>query len=52
MDKEYIVGQMAENTKENTLMIKNKVMVFILIQMVDLIKDIGQMESNMEKDYL
>jgi hypothetical protein len=52
MDREYIVGQMAENMKENILMIKNMVMVYIHIQMEDLIKDIGQTESNTEKDYL
>ena len=52
MDREYIVGQMAENMKENISMIKNMVMVYIHIQMEDLIKDIGQTESNMEKDYL
>jgi hypothetical protein len=52
MDREYIVGQMAENMKENILMIKNMVMVYIHIQTEDLIKDIGQTESNTEKDYL
>lgn len=43
---------MVESTKENTYMIKNMDMVYILIQMVVHIEENGQMASNMVKVYL
>jgi len=40
---------MEESTKESTMMIKNKVMVFSLGQMVESMKVVGTMENNTEK---
>jgi len=40
---------MVENMKDNIKMIKNKVMVYLLLGMVEFIKANGRMEFNMEK---
>jgi len=52
MVKVFTNGLMVESTKENTYMIKNMDMVYILIQMVVHIEENGQMASNMVKVYL
>lgn len=49
MEEASLYGQMAEDTKDNTLMIKNKVMDSLIGQMEDVIKEDGKMENKMEK---
>ena len=50
MVRGYIHGVMVENMKENTIWIKNMVMVFTTGQMGGNMKVIGLMGSNMEKE--
>lgn len=52
MEEASLYGQMAEDTKDNTLMIKNKVMDSLIGQMEDVIKEVGKMENKMEKAYI
>lgn len=52
MEEASLYGQMAEDTKDNTLMIKNKVMDSLIGQMEDVIKEVGKMENKMEKVYI
>lgn len=49
MVKESICGQMEDDMKENTKMIKNMDMVFINGLMEKDMKECGLMENNMEK---
>ena len=50
MVRGYIHGVMVENMKENTIWIKNMVMVFTTGQMGGNMKVIGLTGSNMEKE--
>lgn len=50
MEREFILGKMAGNMKENTKMIKNMAMVFILGLMAENMKANGRMANNMEKE--
>ena len=47
MERAYTHGLMAENMMDFMLMIKNKVLVCILGQMEEHMKDIGLMENSM-----
>ena len=49
MAKEYIHGEMEGNMMEIITWIKSMVMVFIIGQMEENMKDNGKMEGNMEK---
>lgn len=51
MDKVFTSGQMVENTKAATLMIKKKVMEFTHILTGAAIKETGTMVSNMAREY-
>ena len=52
MVKEYTLGQMEENMKENTLMIKSMDTVYTHIQTEGAIKANGKMVNSMVKGYL
>lgn len=52
MGEENINGQMAENTQENTNLIKSKVLEFILGMMAKSLKGIGNKENNMGKAFI
>jgi hypothetical protein len=52
MDKEYLVGLMAEDTKVNIYRIKNTDLVYILGKMEDSMLDNGKMANSMVKEYI
>ena len=49
-DLEHLLGQMDENMKVSTKMIKKKVMVHLHGLMAEHMKENGSMENNMEKE--
>jgi hypothetical protein len=52
MEEAFLFGQMVEDTKDSTLMIKNRVMDSLIGQMEDVIKEVGKTENRMEKVYI
>ena len=48
MEKEFLLGLMAGNTRECTTMMKSKAMAFLNGQMEGYTKETGPMENNME----
>lgn len=52
MEKECLLGLMEENTWDVIFKIKNMVLELLLSRMGGLMREIGKMENNMEKDYI
>jgi hypothetical protein len=49
MEKVYLLGQMAEDMKDNIATIKNKVLVYLYSKMEDAMKENGKMANSMGK---
>jgi len=51
MEEVYLLGQMVEDMKANTMMIRSKVTDYFIGQMAEVMMVSGKMENNMEKQF-